>query len=375
MKRRMSLFLWIVLLIASLDLVLASPANSLHPEEDEYEKYRTILKPLPAIPPIPADNPMTSDKIKLGKMIYWDRRVSKTGATSCVFCHYPSYYGAEPMRKSVGINGEIHLRNAGTVLNAAFLKSQFWAGESPTLEHQALAAVRSHVATRSWPKEVAERLNRLPDYRELSETVFGGPLTEENIGKAMAAFMRTLVTPNYPLARWLNGDDSALTDHQKRGMALFVDKGCIGCHHGPVFSGPMHNPEIKVHAMEHPDAGRMGLHLHKVILPGAENDLGKAKTTKREEDKYFFKVPQLLNVAKTPPYTHAGLIDNLPDMVRFMAKNMLDKKLSSSEVDDIVAFLHSLTGEIPQGFMVVPMLPVGGGGGDFGPDLLPSGKN
>lgn len=372
MKRRMSLFLWIVLLIISLDFVLAGSVNSQH---SEYNKYRSILEPLPAIAPIPADNPMTAEKIKLGKMLYWDRRVSKTGATSCVFCHYPSYYGAEPMRKSVGINGEIHLRNAQTALNAAFLRAQFWAGESPTLEHQALAAIRSHVATRSWPNEVAERLNRLPEYKKLSMKVFGEPLTEENIGKAIAAYVRTLVTPDYPLARWLNGDDSALTDHQKRGMALFVDKGCIGCHHGPVFSGPMHNPEIKVHAIEHPDAGKMGLHLHKVILPGAENDLGKAKTTKREEDKYFFKVPQLLNIEKTPPYTHAGLIDNLHDMVRFMTKNMLNEEFTSTEIVDIVEFLRSLTGTIPQDFMVVPVLPAGGGKGDFGPDLLPSGKN
>jgi cytochrome c peroxidase len=365
-----TLFIFIVCFFILPGLVL--PANA---EQDQYEKYRNILKPLPDTPPIPRDNPMIPDKIKLGKMLYWDRRVSKTGATSCVFCHYPSYYGAEPMRKSVGINGEIHLRNAQTVLNAAFLKAQFWAGESPTLEHQALAAIRSHVATRSWPEEVAERLNRLPGYIQLSMKAFEKPLTEENIGKAIAAFMRTLVTPDYPLARWLNGDDIALTEQKKRGMALFVESGCIGCHHGPVFSGPMHNPEIKVHAEEHPESHKMGLHLHKVILPGAEIDIGKAKTTKREEDMYFFKVPQLLNVEKTPPYTHAGLIDNLHDMVKFMAKNMLKKELTPVEINDIVAFLHSLTGEIPQAFMEVPMLPTGGGKGDFGPDLLPSGKN
>ena len=143
---------WILLFGGFLSFVSADMAKA---DEALYEKYKSVLIPLPALPPIPADNSMTTEKIRLGKMLYWDRRVSKTGATSCVFCHYPSYYGAEPMRKSVGINGEIHLRNAGTVLNAAFLKSQFWAGESPTLEHQALAAVRSHVATRSWPEEVA----------------------------------------------------------------------------------------------------------------------------------------------------------------------------------------------------------------------------
>lgn len=200
-------------------------------------------------------------------------------------------------------------------------------------------------------------------------------MTDENIGEALAAYMRILGTPDYPLARWLRGDNRALTDHQKKGMALFIDKGCIGCHHGPVFSGPTHDPAIKVHAMEHPGAKEMGLHLHKVILPGAENDHGKAKTTNKEEDKYFFKVPQLLNVAKTPPYTHAGLIDNLPDMVKFMGDNMLNTELTSTEVFDIVQFLHSLTGEMPQDFMVLPLLPSGGSEGDFGPELMPSGKN
>ncbi len=366
----------IIILFLSIGICsLFVSADEARASDPQYEKYRSVFTPLPALPPIPPDNQMTPDKIQLGKMIYWDRRVSKTGATSCVFCHYPSYYGAEPMRKSVGINGEIHLRNAQTVLNAAFLTAQFWAGESPTLEHQSLAAVRSHVATRSWPKEVAERLNRLPEYRELSGKVFGEPLTEENMGKAMAAFMRTLITPNYPLARWLHGDENAITETQKRGMALFDDKGCIGCHWGPTFSGPAHNPKVSVHAKEHPESHDTGLHLHKVLLPGAENDLGRAKKTKKEEDKYFFKVPQLLNVAKTPPYTHAGLIDDLSEMVNFMAEKMLDIKLSSAETDDIVAFLHSLTGELPPDFMVVPILPAGGGKGDFGPDLLPSGKN
>ena len=345
------------------------------PPAMNYDIYKSVLTPLPPIPPIPADNPMTAEKIKLGKMLYWDRRVSKTGATSCAFCHHPTYYGAEPMRKSVGIKGEVHLRNAQTVLNAAFLNAFFWAGESPTLEHQALSAVQSQVAMRSLPADVAERLNRFPEYNDMSMKVFGSPLSGEFIGKAMAAYMRTLITPNYPLARWLSGDEQALTEQQKKGMALFVDRGCIGCHHGPYFSGATHNNKLKVISEGHPDARTMGLHLHKVIVPGAEEDHGLAKKTKKEEDKYFFKVPLLLNIAQTPPYTHAGLIDRLEDMVRFMADNMLGAELSADEVADITAFLHSLTGEMPPDFMTVPELPIGGGEGDFGPALLPSGKD
>jgi cytochrome c peroxidase len=338
-----------------------------------HEKYRTVLRPLPALPPIPADNSITPDKVRLGKMLFWDRRVSKTGTTSCVFCHHPSYYGAEPMRKSVGINGNMHLRNAQTVLNAAFLNSLFWAGESPNLEHQALIAIKSPVAMGSIPGEAAERLNRIPEYKELSIKVFSEPLTEANMGKALAAYMRTVTTPDYPLARWLQGDENALTEGQKKGMVLFVDKGCIGCHSGPLFSSAAGDSDITASAEGHQDNGHHGGHLHKVLLPGAEDDPGLAKKTGKKEDRYFFKVPLLLNVAKTPPYTHAGLINSLHDMVIFMSENMVNIELSSEEADNIAAFLHTLTGKLPQNFLTAPALPTGSGEGDFGPEFMHSG--
>jgi len=352
MKKRVGLFKG-VLFFLMVGASFAFVAGAAH-AGGGYDKYREVFEPLQAIPPIPADNQITPEKVQLGKMLYWDRRTSKTGATSCGFCHHPAYYGAEPMRKSVGINGDIHKRNAQTILNAAFLERQFWAGESKDLEEQALGAIKSHVASRSWPKEVAERLNRQPEYRELSIKVYGEPLTEENIGKSIATFVRTLTTPNYPLARWLNGDENAIAEQQKRGMALFADKGCIACHAGPNFSNSSYQ---------------------KIIVPGGEGDFGLYERTKEEGDKYRFKVPSLLNVAQTAPYTHKGTVNDLPSMVRLMGREMLKTELKDDEVEDIVAFLHSLTGEMPQHFLVLPVLPTGGGEGDFGPDLLPSGKN
>jgi cytochrome c peroxidase len=308
MKAAKGFIIWgLLLLLIPVLFVLTGPAKS---DVEKYEKYKLILKPLPASPPIPADNTMTPEKIKLGEMLYWDRRVSKTGATSCGFCHHPAYYGVEPMRKSVGINGEIHKRNAQTVLNAGYLKVWFAAGEAPTLEAQALGAVKSHVATRSWPKEVAERLNRIPGYKELSMNVFGEPLTEENIGKAMAAFMRTLNTPDYPLARWLNGDDNAMTEQQKRGMATFVDKGCITCHSGPNFSNSTYQ---------------------RIMVPGGEKDLGRYKVTNKEEDKYLFRVYSHLNVTETPPYFHNGSVDDLRTVIKIMGEQMLKIELTDKE--------------------------------------------
>ncbi len=350
MNLRQSLRVNSIALLVACGVAFSFPAAA---EDSDYASYRELLNPIPALPLIPADNSITEKRVKLGEMLYWDRRTSKTGATSCGFCHHPAYYGAEPMDRSVGVFGEIHAANAHTVLNAAFHTSQFFNGSAATLEDQALAAIRSHVASRSWPEEVGERLNRVPGYRDLSQEAYGRPLDEETIGKAIATFMRTLITPDYPLARWLNGDESAMTEQQKRGMAAFVDRGCIGCHTSPYFSN---------------------FSFQKFEIDGGMHHVGRYKVTGDENDKFTYKVPSLLNVAMTPPYTHAGVIRDLPTMVRVMGSKMLGTELPDDEVADITAFLHALTGQIPEDFMTIPVLPIGGGEGDFGPDLTPSTK-
>lgn len=321
--------------------------------EPDYEKYREIFSAIPAVPPIPADNSMTPARVELGRKLYWDRRTSKTGATSCGFCHHPAYYGAEPMDRSVGVFGEIHAANAHTVLNAAFHSSQFFSGSAATLEEQALGAVRSHVASRSWPAEVAERLNRIPGYSEESIDAYGEPLTEEIIGKAIASFMRTLITPDYALARWLAGDENAMNEQEKMGMKAFADRGCVACHSGAFFSN---------------------FTFQKFEIDGGEHHPGRFSVTENEEDRFKYKVPSLLNVAMTPPYTHAGVVKGLPEMVAVMGEKMLNVELSDQEISDITAFLGTLTGTMPESFKQIPVLPIGGGEGDYGPDLMPSTK-
>lgn len=333
--------------------IVVTYAGSAYAQTNEYDRYRDVFEALPALPPIPVDNSLTDARIELGKMLYWDRRTSKTGATSCGFCHHPAYYGAEPMDRSVGVFGEIHAANAHTVLNSAFHTSQFFNGSAITLEEQALGAVKSHVASRSWPKEVAERLNRVPGYRDASIEAYGEPLTEEVIGKAIASFVRTLNTPDYALARWLAGDESAMNEQEKRGMKTFADRGCIACHSGPAFSN---------------------FTFQKFEIGGGEHHVGRYKVTKDESDRFKYKVPSLLNVAMTPPYTHAGVVDSLPEMVALMGEKMLNVQLREEEISDITAFLGSLTGSMPPHFSEVPVLPIGGGEGDFGPELLPSTK-
>lgn len=288
------------------------------------------------MPPIPGDNPQTPDKVRLGKMLFFDRRLSLAGETSCVYCHSIEYWGAEPVGRSLGVEGKTHLRHSPTVLNSGFLKGQFWDGRDPDLETQALSAIKSKVAMNQDPDEVAKRLNAIPGYRELFLQVFGTEATPEAIGQAIAAFERTLNTPDYPLARFLKGDVNALTLEQQEGLKLFVDKGCIACHGGPNFTRELRVP---------------------VRLPGAEDDQGLFRTTQREEDKYVFRVPSLLNVAMTPPYMHNGSIKTLEEAVRFMAREMAQTNVTDEEVAKIVAFLHSLTGKLPQ--VALPELPPG----------------
>ncbi len=303
--------------------------------EPDMAPYKQSFQPLPDAPAAPPDNPSTPEKVELGKMLYFDRRLSKTGATSCNYCHDLAYYGAEPVAKSLGIEGKVHLRHSPTVLNSGFLRGQFWDGRDPDLETQALSAIKSSVAMGEDPARVAQRLNALPEYRARFQRVFGTDATPEAIGKAIAAFERTLNTPDYPLARYLKGDDAALDAEQKAGMRLFVDKGCIACHGGPNFSRGT---------------------LARIVVPGAEGDEGLKRTTKRDEDQYLFRVPSLLNVAMTAPYTHTGSIKTLDAMVRLMGKEALRTTLTDDEVSRLVAFLHSLTGKLPE--VTPPVLPV-----------------
>jgi cytochrome c peroxidase len=328
--------LFVTGVLVSLAIVLAIEWPYPRAAESVLGRYKSSFQPLPQSPPIPPDNPMTAEKIELGKMLYFDRRLSKTGATSCAYCHDLAYYGAEPVAKSLGIEGKVHLRHSPTVLNAGFLRGQFWDGRDPDLETQALSAIKSPVAMGEDPTRAAQRLNAIPEYRDRFRKVFGSDATAQAIGQAIAAFERTLNTPDYPLARYLKGDDNALSPEQKKGMQLFVDKGCIACHGGPNFSRGT---------------------LARILVPGAADDFGLMRTTKKEDDKHLFRVPTLLNVAMTAPYTHAGSIKTLDEMVRFMGREAARTSLTDDEVKQIVAFLHGLTGRLPD-IGPPPVLPV-----------------
>ncbi|CAL1238870.1 cytochrome-c peroxidase [Candidatus Methylocalor cossyra] len=310
-------------------------------------------RPLPTKAPEPADNPSTPAKVELGKMLYHDVRLSANGVLSCNSCHNVMLGGEDNRGGSIGVKDQRGGRSAPTVWNAAFNSVQFWDGRAPSLEAQAKGPVTNPIemGMKNW-EEVIARLKAIPGYAQAFAAAFGSPdaITPDNVAKAIAAYERTLITPNSPYDRYVAGDKSALTEQQVRGMNTFAEVGCIGCHSGPAFNGPT-LPEGTGFFQKFPtyqDAALEGQY-------GFTTDLGRFEVTKNDADKHLFKVPTLRNVALTSPYFHNGKVRRLEDAVKIMAKLQLNKELTPAQTSDIVAFLNALTGEFPK--IEMPRLP------------------
>lgn len=307
-------------------------------------------EPLPATPPVPADNPMSAAKVELGKRLFFDPRFSSTGTVSCNTCHNLMLGGDDGRPTSMGVHGLTGPRNAPTVWNAAFHPSQFWDGRAASLEEQAkgpvVAAVEMGMA--DLDRAIA-RVRAIPGYREAFARVFGGdePVTVAHAAQAVAAFERTLVTPNSPYDRWAAGDQAALTPQQVRGLEAFDRLGCAGCHQPPTFSGP-HKPGGHFAVFPFHD----GPWVERFRL---RDDIGRQAVTGREQDRHKYKVPTLRNVALTAPYFHNGRVATLEEAVRVMAAAQLDERLADGTVADIVAFLRALSGAFPD--LTLPRLP------------------
>lgn len=308
---------------------------------------------LPNSPSVPADNPMSAAKTELGKQLYFDPRLSVDGTVSCNSCHNVMASGTDNRPVSVGVAGQKGGRSAPTVWNAAFLSVQFWDGRVASLEDQAKGPILNPVEMGMPSSEDAvKRIRSITGYVEQFKAVFGGKdsLSYDNIAKAIAAYERTLLTPNSSFDRHLKGNKKALSDKAKRGLKLVEQVGCSACHNGPNFAGP---------------AMPMGTGFYQKF-PTFENneyvkkynlaaDSGRYEATKIEADKHMWRVPTWRNIALTAPYFHNGSVETLDEAVRVMAKTQLDKTLTDKEVDEIVAFLNSLTGELPK--QTLPHLP------------------
>ncbi|MEN8259489.1 MAG: cytochrome-c peroxidase [Pseudomonadota bacterium] len=301
---------------------------------------------LPSKPPEPADNPTTSGKVELGKMLYHDPRLSSTGTVSCASCHNVMLGGEDNRPVAMGVNGQTGGRSAPTVWNAAFNKVQFWDGRAPSLEEQAKGPVTNPIemGMKTWDDVVA-RLKAIPGYVAAFNEAFGpDSISRDNAAKAIAAYERTLITPNSPYDKYVNGDTKALTEQQIAGMNKFAELGCTGCHSGPHFSERASFVKFPVIPNGFFEAKY-----------GFSKDKGRFEVTGNKEDMNKWKVPTLRNVALTAPYFHNGTVKTLNEAVKVMAKLQLSKELSDAEAADIVAFLNALTGEFPRQEM--PRLP------------------
>ncbi len=302
------------------------------------------FKPIPTTPPTLPGNPATPAKLLLGKMLYFDPRLSASHSISCNSCHSVGLGGADAQETSIGHHWQRGGRNAPTVFNAVFNTAQFWDGRAKDLEAQAGGPIVNPVEMASPTAHVAEQLAATPGYVTAFRAAFPGsadPVTLENVQRAIAVFEATLITPNAPFDKFLNGDAAALTPTQKSGLQLFLDKGCAACHDGINVGGGRYAP---FGVVEKPGAA---------FLPPA--DKGRFMVTKTASDEYVFKVPSLRNIALTAPYFHTGKAWNMRQAVAVMGTSQLGTQLTEVEIDRITAFLDSLTGDQPA--IVYPTLP------------------
>lgn len=303
---------------------------------DGYESYRDRFEPLPAMPPIPANNSLTKEKVELGKMLFFEPRISASGVISCATCHNPALGWSDRIPRAVGHDGQVGERNTPTVLNSGFLGSQFWDGREPDLEGQALGPIEADVEMAMDLDSALEIISGFDVYQELFAAAFpddAEPISAQNVAFALASFQRTLNTPDSPFDRYLHGDLNALNAQEKRGFAAFVDNGCAACHRGVNLTDSQ---------------------FHRFELPGS-TDEGRYLVTGEERDRFAFRTPTLRNVAVTYPYFNNGSIDSLEEAVNLMGRQMLGRDFDDETVADMVAFLHTLTGEMPQ--ITFPALP------------------
>lgn len=311
------------------------------------------FKALPDQPEIPKDNPQTPEKIELGKMLYFDPRISLDGTISCNTCHNVMAGGADMRSFGAGVQGKRGGRGSPTVWNSAYMTVQFWDGREPSLEAQSKGPMTNPVEM-AMPdhKLVVSRIQQIPGYVDAFKKVFpkDRKITIDNVAKAIASYERTLITPNSPFDKYMKGDKKAMTAQQIKGMKLVEEIGCTSCHNGVNFAG---------------DGFKMGEGHYQPFpqIPGSEfdkkydimADLGRYDVTKKDEDKNHWRVPTWRNIALTAPYFHNGKVKTLDEAVRVMAKAQLGLDLKKGQVEDIVAFLNALTGEFP--VQTMPMLP------------------
>ena len=292
----------------------------------------------------PEGHKITPEKIELGRALFFDPRMSASGLISCQTCHNVGLGGADGLPTSIGHGWQKGPRNAPTVLNSIFNVAQFWDGRAPDLAEQAKGPLQAGVEMHNTPENLVATLKSMPAYGEMFRNAFPDqpdPVSFQNFAHAVEQFESTLITPGARFDRFLQGDDSAMNAQEQRGLRAFIDTGCTSCHNGINVGGQDYFP--------------FGV----VAKPGADvlpaGDMGRFQVTKTASDEYVFRAAPLRNIALTAPYFHSGRVWDLKEAVQIMSSAQLGTELTPQQVDDIVAFLDTLTGEQPQ--IVHPDLP------------------
>lgn len=314
---------------------------------------QALFAPLPEVVDNPA-NPVTPEKVELGRMLWHDPRLSLSGFISCNSCHNLATFGVDNLPTSIGHRWQVGPRNSPTVLNAALHTTQFWDGRAADLEEQAKGPIVNPIEMAIPDHDFAvARIASMPEYVDRFVAAFpeAPEVTYVNIAHALAAFQRTLMTPDR-FDDFLRGDVNALSEQEKAGLQVFINQGCAGCHIGPALGGTMLTRFGIVEAYW--EATR------DFVTPGTPTvpmDVGRFAVTHDPADLYVFKVPSLRNITRTYPYFHDGLVWGLRDATQVMARVQLGREISETDMDKLMAFYQALEGEIPAHALVIPVLP------------------
>lgn len=306
------------------------PAQSGIAPESSQPAADTSTEP---ITPLPQTLVLDQRKVELGRRLFHEARLSGDGSISCASCHNLATGGVDRLPHSLGIGRKEGAINAPTVFNSGFNFRQFWNGRAENLEEQAGGPLLSSMEMGGTWQKAIEVLSGDPAYAAEFAVLYPDGIQPDNVKNAIATFERSLITPNSRFDRFLRGDASALSETERRGYLLFKRIGCISCHQGMNIGGNIYQ---KLGIMEDYFAARG--HINAA-------DFGRFNVTGREEDRFYFKIPSLRNVALTAPYLHDGTAKTLNDVVRVMARFQLGVRLDQAEEAEIVAFLRTLTGE------------------------------
>lgn len=318
---------WLVILAAAMPLVAVAASEDMKLRDQAAKLFGRIEAPVAA--------KISTPEIALGRALFWDQRISLDGKTACASCHPAEDFGADRRRTSLDARGDLTSRHSPTIFNSMTQPTLRWLGDRKDGQVQAEGSMTGSMGFKTKDDAVAKLVEL--KYHDAFKAAYpdeASALNAKNYGRAIAAYQATLVTPA-AFDRFLAGQDRALTERQKAGLRAFMATGCSACHNGPLFGGTQFQ--------------KFGLVKEYWVETGAAKpDVGRFSMTKKDEDKYVFRVPMLRNVARTAPYFHDGSVDTLDRAVKIMAAVQLGKKLDDDTASLITAFLESLTGEVPE---------------------------